>query len=99
VIIGTLMIKYHFDDYYKRMKRSIWDTYVVSSYGNSELLLYLNENGYKWDELTWATAAINGYLDCIKFLHENGCPLNEKCCINASDAGHLEVLKYLHENG
>jgi len=94
------MVKYHFDEYFKKMIRGMeLHTSIVSCYGNCEMLLYLKENGYIWDEWTCASAALNGYLNCIKFLHENGCPWNEKSCEYASHNGHLEVLKYLHENG
>jgi len=99
-IIAWFMIKYHFDDYFKKMSRSIEvDARFVSCYGNDDLLLYLKESGYKWDEWTCSSAALYGYLDCIKFLREYGCPWNEKSCQYASLNGHLEVLKYLHENG
>jgi len=97
-----LMIKYNLNDLI--MKQAIdYKKYsmmnAAASFGNLDVIIYLHENGYIWNESCCEGASAYGQLEVLKYLHENGCPWNEKCCEKASSEGHLECLKYLHENG
>ena len=67
--------------------------------GQLEVLMWLIDNGYPWDERTCAHAAYGGHLEVLKYAHEKGCPWDADTCQEAARGGHLEVLKYAHENG
>ena len=70
-----------------------------------ELLIYLHEKGYKFDESTILYATQNGYFDCLRYIitsninHGNKCSLNGELCEWAARNGDFNCLKYLHENG
>jgi Ankyrin repeats (many copies) len=67
-------------------------------YGNLEVLKWVHNRSYPWNEEVCCEAAYSGRLDILKYLHENGCPWDEVTCYAAAHNGHLEILKYLREN-
>jgi hypothetical protein len=69
--------------------------------GRIEVLEYLDEVGFVWDEMACANAAFNGHLDALVWLRDpsRNCPLDCVCSAAAARSGHLEVLKWLRENG
>ena len=42
--------------------------------GQLEILKWLRENDFPWDEETCAAAALNGHLEVMQWLRANGCP-------------------------
>ena len=78
-------------------------TRLAAKEGHLDILVYLYENGCKWDSQTCLNAVVKDHLEIIKYLRtkfcENGWPLGTVLCMNAAKFGHLEVLKYLHETG
>ena len=68
--------------------------------GHMDLLIYLIEKNFYFDENTCSEAALGGHLEIIKYLHaEHNCLGDNETCAAAASRGHLEILKYLHENG
>jgi hypothetical protein len=68
--------------------------------GHLELLKYLREKGYEWDESTCAYAASEGHVHVLEYLRTNGCPWSSHLCLHFAAAGnHLDTLKWLREHG
>ena len=42
--------------------------------GQLEILKWLRENDFPWDEETCAAAALNGHLEVMQWMRANGCP-------------------------
>ncbi|WZN66577.1 putative ankyrin repeat protein [Chloropicon roscoffensis] len=65
--------------------------------GSVEVLEYLEERGYEYDEMACSGAAMGGHLEALKYLRglDPPCPWNEWTCTDAAVGGHLEVLKWL----
>lgn len=66
--------------------------------GRLNILIWLHENKYPWDELSCIEAAKNNHLGILQYLHENKCPCNERVSFSAATNGHCDVLKYLIKN-
>lgn len=80
--------------------------------GHLDCLVFLHEQGYRWDFRTCAAAARCGSLECLTYAHKNGCLLShnmiddnffeasidEMACTAAASGGHLACLQYAHEN-
>ena len=45
--------------------------------GQLEILKWLHENDFPWDEERRARAALGGHLEVLQWLRANGCPWNE----------------------
>lgn len=73
--------------------------YHASACNRLEVIIWLRENGYVWDEWTCANAALYNHLDLLKWLRKNGCPRDEFTCAYAAQNGHLDTLKWARENG
>ena len=71
---------------------------IAASGGNLEVLIYVHENGYPWNEYTSQKAAGNGSLECLKYIHENGCPWDEYISLCAVYGG-LSIFKYCYDEG
>ena len=65
--------------------------------GSVEVLEYLLERGYEFDQNACGGAARGGCLKALKFLRglDPPCPWGEWTCKGAARRGHLEVLKWL----
>ena len=65
--------------------------------GSVEVLEYLWEENYEFDERACSGAAKEGHLKALKFLRglDPPCPLNERTCSFAAENGRLDVLKFL----
>ena len=73
------------------------DTGLCAGMGGSvEVLEYLLERGYEFDEKACHGAASEGHLDALKFLRglDPPCPWDDWTCLNAAEGGHLDVLKW-----
>lgn len=91
---------------YKRTKKMITSctkiTRVAIEKGYLDMLIWLNNNGYKIDLCSVLIAAKNGDLKIVSWMYENYNDLdsnywsNEICKIVASN-GRLEILKWLKE--
>ena len=76
------------------------DLCTAAAYGGQlEVLKWLRENSYPWDEETCSQAVVGGYLDVLKWAHENGCKWNTETCVEAAARGDLEMLQWAHEKG
>lgn len=51
--------------------------------GHLEVLMWLQDKGFAWDELTCEMAAINGHLQILMLLHDHNCPINPQNCYDA----------------
>ena len=67
--------------------------------GQLEVLKWLRENSYPWDEMTCACAASGGYLKMLQWARANGCPWDERTCSLAAGGGHFEMLQWARANG
>ena len=67
--------------------------------GQLEILKWLRENDFPWDEKTCRLAAGGGHLEILRWAHSNGCPFDKKTRAWAAREGHLEVLQWLRANG
>ncbi|MEX0595728.1 MAG: ankyrin repeat domain-containing protein [Candidatus Paceibacterota bacterium] len=72
---------------------------IVCTYGDLEVIKWLNKSKNKDINWKYAMDFASGYLEVIKWLHENR---TEDCTKDAMDDaaanGYLEVVKFLHEN-
>ncbi|WZN66129.1 putative ankyrin repeat protein [Chloropicon roscoffensis] len=76
---------------------SNWQTGRRAGLGGSvEVLDYLGERGYEFDEDACAGAARGGRLKALKYLRglDPPCPWDEGTCEWAAEGGHLEILKF-----
>ncbi len=68
------------------------------AYGQLELLKYLHEHGYPWDQAKcWNNMC--GMICCKRKYERDYCPLKVTTCAIAGIYGNLECLIYAHENG
>ena len=74
-------------------------TTLAAQCDDLDILMFLHENGYEWEEDTTAAAATAGSLPCLEYAHEKKCPWGKKTTLFAATNGHLHCLKYTHENG
>ena len=76
------------------------DLCTAAAYGGQlEVLKWLRENSYPWDEMTCACAASGGYLKMLQWARANGCPWDERTFLGAAYGGHLKVLQWARANG
>ena len=64
-----------------------------------EILRWLRENDFPWDENTCEEAAGRGNLEVLQWLRANGCPWKGGTCWKAALGWHLEVLQWARANG
>jgi hypothetical protein len=74
------------------------DTSMAAYWGHLELLKWMSENDYLFDESTCSSAAAGGYLNCLKYARSINCPWDEETCSAAAEKGSLECLEYAHIN-
>ena len=75
-----------------------WATGVQAGVGGSvEVLEYLVDWGYEFDEGACHGAARGGHLEALKHLRglDSPCPWNSETCLLAARGGNLDVLKYV----
>ena len=76
------------------------DLCTAAAYGGQlEVLKWLRENSYPWDEMTCACAASGGYLKMLQWARANGCPWDERTFLGGAYGGHLKVLQWARANG
>lgn len=78
---------------FKIDKETVWE--VAAENGRIIVLEWMRNDGYEWNEETYAKTS---NLNTLEWLKSNGCPLNERCCIEAADRCNLDALKWLHTN-
>ena len=62
--------------------------------------LRVRANGWSWNSMTCAAAALGGHLEVLQWAWANGCRWDRQTCWkNAAKGGHLEVLKWARLNG
>ena len=80
-----------------------WIPAYAAAGGHLEVLKYLRELQYPWDEKTCEYAAAGGHLEVLKYAHENGCPWDIARFRHNSKVKGLrlreEVLAYLETLG
>ena len=75
----------------------------ASAAGNLSHLIFLNDNGYKFNSCTILGAV--GNIECLKYLHKldnikhSSNYYRNILCSTAAKQGNLECLIYLHEHG
>ena len=67
---------------------------IATNAGHLEVLKWLHENGYPWNEDTCELAARHGHLGVLQWAHANGCPWDEGTCAAAARGGHTEALAW-----
>ena len=67
--------------------------------GQLEILKWLRENDFPWDEKTCTRAVRGGHLEVLQWLRANSCPWNEYTCAWAAHDGDLEMLQWARANG
>jgi len=72
---------------------------MAAKAGRLDILEYMRELGYAWNEWTCWKAARNGHLDILRYAHEHGCSWDKETCWAAARNGHSECLRYAMENG
>ena len=74
----------------------------IASNGYLELLKWAKQNGYPWNQYTFANickyAAKYGHLEMLKWAKLNECWWNKYICSKAAYGGHLEILKWARKN-
>ena len=71
---------------------------IAAFHGNYEMLVWLLEHGFQWDQNSTSQAATGGNIEVLKYLILLKCPWSEDVCINAAKKGHLELLKWAKES-
>ncbi|GFH53333.1 hypothetical protein CTEN210_09809 [Chaetoceros tenuissimus] len=74
---------------------------VVSSKNHEkavELLKWLHEHGFPWDEKTCSSAAEYGNLKALQYMRSKGCPWNSVSFVNGIRNLHFEVVEYCLRN-
>ena len=79
-------------------------SYWSSSNGRINILMFLHENGMKFDAWTCTMAAMEGHLDVLMYLRslvtdDDEMYWNSTTTAAASYSNHLEMLQYLHLRG
>lgn len=101
--------------YSKYNDKSMLNSLIASSFGNLEILIFLDEIGITFNEDdTYATVSVefrslnedegmvfleHRQLKCLKFLHENGCPWYESVTMSAMENDLDQCLDYAISNG
>ncbi|AGO85200.1 Ankyrin repeat domain containing protein [Pandoravirus salinus] len=65
--------------------------------GHADILEYLRNLGYPWDERTFAAAVAQDHVDTVAFLWSRGCPSTPKAKTIAASRGHAGCLRFLHD--
>lgn len=55
---------------------------IAALMGHFDLLKWLHQNNYCWNENTCCAAALGGHLEILKYLHENGCQWDNLTCFS-----------------
>jgi hypothetical protein len=71
----------------------------VARGGNLTMLKWCRENGYEWDEDTFAHAAGSGNLELLQYCRDNGCPQGNWAYCYAAENGHVDILQWLFDGG
>lgn len=66
--------------------------------GNFELVHFLLEKGYKFDNKSCSVAAGKGNLEMLQYLINEGCVVNSYVSNRAALNGHLYILQWLKNN-
>lgn len=77
-------------------------SYYVSwaaSNGNYELVVWLVEQGFHWDNDSSRAAVWGGNILVLKYLRQLNCPWSEDVCTLAAEKGSLDIIKWAKENG
>jgi hypothetical protein len=65
-----------------------------------EVLKWLHNQGYPWDESTCDAAAEGGHLATLQWAREHQCPWNkDQVRVHAAERGHVDMLRWLDEEG
>ncbi len=71
---------------------------LAAESGSLDILMWLTENKYIWDNRICAIAALNGHFDIIKWARVNNYSWDMTCSY-AAKKGHLEIIKWVRANG
>jgi len=71
---------------------------LAAKEGYFEIVKWLNQNKYKFNEYTLADAAFSKKLLLVQYLYEHKCEQNRHTVTGAIIGGNLDVLKYLVNN-
>jgi hypothetical protein len=69
---------------------------IAASCGHLNIIIWLKEAGYQWNERTCTELAANGYLDELKWVRMNKCPWDSQTCAQSQN---LEILQWARMNG
>lgn len=72
---------------------------VAAREGHLEIVRWLREHDFPWNQDVTRAAAASGRLEILQFLFANGCPWHNDLCADACRGGHLNVLRWLHNRG
>ena len=72
---------------------------VAASFGNYQLVVWLIEQGFLWDNHSTEAAASGGNIEVLKFLRLLNSPWSEDVCINAARRGYLGLLQWAKDSG
>ena len=79
--------------------------FTAASFGFLDVLKYLHQNDFSWNETTIRLGLVGGHLNCLKFAHENGCPWSsfrftaERYHTKSWSNNHWECVQYLINAG
>ena len=71
---------------------------LAAGEGQLEILKWLRENDFPWDEVTYKRATSGGHLAVLQWAHANGCPWDEETYSGAAYDGKLEILQWARAN-
>ena len=77
---------------------STWTHAYAALRNHKDIIIWLYENNYDWDESLATHAAAFGFIDLLELLHENDGPIDEQAYINAVRYGHQNVVEWLEKN-
>lgn len=73
---------------------------AAATEGGLDVLVWLRERGFDWDEAVCTTAAARGDLPLLQWIHEHGCPWTQDEVFEAAaGGGHINILEWGLESG
>lgn len=103
ILKGDLkMLKFLTTDYALRVDHGA--VQLAAQTGNLEILKWLKENQYPWDNFTCKCAINNNHFELLKWMINNGCPWDTNddyhaLCGIAAEKGQLNWIQWIISNG
>jgi hypothetical protein len=79
-----------------------WTCSWAAHGGKLDVLKWLRDNNFRWNEMTTSQAAVGNHFEVLKYVIDNGCPFDELTFANAAKhkgKSSIETLSWLRRIG